>query len=59
MEDVLFAELIASLEEAAEIIAGRVQPARVTVITPVTDEQTTASETDHNTRDDASEHGNG
>jgi hypothetical protein len=59
MEDTLFAELLASLEEGAEILAGRAQPARVTVITPVTDAQKKADETNNNTRYDAPEHGNG
>jgi hypothetical protein len=59
MEATLFAELLASLEEGADILAGRAQPARVTTIIPVTDAQKTADETDNNTHYDASEHGNG
>ena len=59
MEDTLFAELLASLKEGTEILAGRAQPARVTVITPVTDDQTTTEETSDNTHYDAPEHGNG
>jgi len=32
MEDTLFAQLLESLEEGADILEGRTQPARVTVI---------------------------
>lgn len=59
MEGTLFAALLASLKEGAEILAGRAQPARVTVIITMTDEQTTAHESDSHTRYDISEHGDG